>query len=569
MTAHILIVDDEKSLRLTFEKLLEAEGYQVSAAKSCDEALQLINEHEFDAIFTDLILGGKTGVDLLREVGEQGSACPVIMVTGMPDIDSAADAVRLGAFDYLCKPVMKEDLLNAARRAVRYNMVQKEKAALDAQVRGIFRSVKDPLITIDKELRLGAFNEAAARLLELNTAAIGEQFSNHPVFSQLGVIEMVTETMADNKDREISRREFELGKHGKKVLSMAATPLTLQDGTSAGVVLVIHDETRLHDLERHLKNRHSLHNLIGKSSLMQEVYALIEDMADVPTTALILGESGTGKELVADALHYTGVRRNRPLVKVNCSALSDSLLESELFGHVRGAFTGAITAREGRFQKADGGTIFLDEIGDISPRMQLRLLRVLQEKQFERVGDSMSIDVDIRIIAATNQALYEKVRSGNFREDLYYRLKVVTIDLPSLRERRDDIPLLTEHFCSRLKNDLNKPIDGVSDDVMGIFMDYDWPGNVRELQHVLEYAFIRCHAGMIDRESLPPEIRNNPAIKAALKSAGPEEEKKMICDALRKVGGNKAKAARLLGMDRKTLYRKIGNLAIDLDSEID
>lgn len=288
---------------------------------------------------------------------------------------------------------------------------------------------------------------------------------------------------------------------------------------------------------------------------MQEIYSLIESLADVQTTVLVTGESGTGKELVAEALHYRGGRSNKPLVKVNCAALSENLLESELFGHVKGAFTGAITDKVGRFQKADGGTIFLDEIGDISQKTQLRLLRVLQEMEFERVGDSTPVRIDVRVIAATNRDLTEKVRLGEFREDLYYRLKVVEVRLPAIRDRLEDIPLLTEHFLRKFNRKFNREITGISADVQKIFMSYPWPGNVRELEHTLEHAFILCRQNIITIDHLPGNLKNTE--ESGRMHRGKSDEAGEIRRALEKAGGNKAKAARLLGIDRKTLYRKM------------
>jgi transcriptional regulator with PAS, ATPase and Fis domain len=277
----------------------------------------------------------------------------------------------------------------------------------------------------------------------------------------------------------------------------------------------------------------------------------------VPSTVLILGESGTGKELVAEALHLSGTRKKRPLVKVNCAALSDTLLESELFGHVKGSFTGAIKDHVGRFQRADGGTIFLDEIGDISPRMQLRLLRVLQEKEVERIGDATPIKVDVRIVAATNQDLEEKVRRGEFRQDLYYRLKVITMQLPALRERKEDIPCLVDHFIRHYNQELGRNLQGVSAEALQALQNYDWPGNVRQLEHAVEHILIHCMEPVATLHHLPQEV-----LQARLSTSKPDgepenDERQAILAALRKTDWNKAKAARLLGIDRKTLYRKI------------
>jgi transcriptional regulator with PAS, ATPase and Fis domain len=328
-------------------------------------------------------------------------------------------------------------------------------------------------------------------------------------------------------------------------------------------MLVIKDETRLDVLERDLQERKQVHNIIGQSKGMQRVYSLIDDLADVYSTVLITGETGTGKELVADALHYRGSRREAPLVKVNCSALQENLLESELFGHVKGAFTGAIDSKRGRFQKAEGGTIFLDEIGDISKIVQHKLLRVLQNREFERVGDSVPIKADVRVVTATNKDLRKKVSSGDFREDLYYRLKVIEVALPPLRERREDIPILVEHFINRFNKKMNREIDAVSDDVMNIFMDYHWPGNVRELEHTIEHAFIVCHSRTITLEYLPSEFEDHLSISRPLLEEHDGDESKAILHALEKCGWNKSKAARLLGMSRPTIYRKIKELKLD------
>jgi DNA-binding NtrC family response regulator len=297
------------------------------------------------------------------------------------------------------------------------------------------------------------------------------------------------------------------------------------------------------------------------------------------TTILITGESGTGKELVAEALHAESPRRNRPLVKVDCTAIPEELLESELFGHKKGSFTGADRDRLGRILQADGGTLFLDEIGDITPRMQLRLLRFLQERTFYPVGRDQPIQVDVRVITATNADLKEKVRRDLFREDLYFRLRVVDIILPPLRERKEDIPLLAQHFLSRFEEKMKKGITGFSDSVMEPLNNHSWPGNIRELEHIIERAYVLCPGDTITTDHLPSEVMTATAAKQEIHEptshipplqhpAGsinePENEIERVIDALRRTAGNKAKAARLLGIDRSTLYRKISNYNIDL-----
>ena len=313
-------------------------------------------------------------------------------------------------------------------------------------------------------------------------------------------------------------------------------------------------------MEGELRERYNLHNMVGKSHKMQEIFHLLDELINTDTAVLITGETGTGKELIAKALHYGGGRAAKPLVTVNCSALPENLLESELFGHVKGAFTGAQKDRVGRFQAAHGGTIFLDEVGDIAPNLQLKLLRVLQEKTFERVGDSTTYQVNVRVIAATNCDLKKKVSLGEFREDLYYRLKVLEIALPPLRERREDIPLLINHFVTLFNKSYQKSIEGISQDALKIFMIYPWAGNVRELQHAIEHAFVLCNGPTITLEHLPAEIKDYspqeappPANRPAISSLQPPD----ILQALVKTGWNKAKAARLLGISRPTLYQLI------------
>jgi transcriptional regulator with PAS, ATPase and Fis domain len=333
------------------------------------------------------------------------------------------------------------------------------------------------------------------------------------------------------------------------VVNMVASPLIDCNGNHNGTVLVIHDVTRLEELERAETRRTRYNSIIGSSAKMQSVYVLLDAVSKVDTSVILCGESGTGKELVAKEIHETGRRCAKPFVKVDCAALADSLLESELFGHVKGAFTGAIYDKVGLLQKADGGTILLDEIGDISPLMQTRLLRFLQEREIKRVGDSKPIKVDVRVIAATNKNLEDKVRAGEFREDLLYRLRVFCIEIPPLRKRKQDIPLLISHFLKEIGSTLNKGEFHVSDEVQKILADYYWPGNVRELRNALESAMVCCQGGIILQKHLPKSL--------CLSSSLPVDESRFIASALSSTGGNKSRAARLLGLDRSTLYRKM------------
>ncbi|MEN8264281.1 MAG: sigma 54-interacting transcriptional regulator [Nitrospirota bacterium] len=562
MKANILIVDDEESIRYTFNSFLSDEGHEVTTAGTYDEAIDKLLADDYDLVFMDIILGGKTGIDLLLNTRKNNIHCPVVMITGFPNAETASDAIRLGAFDYIFKPVRQETLLHTTNMALQYKAIQDENERYRSNLEAIFRSVKDAIITVNKELVVLEVNDAAKKICEIDRDCINKPVSSCLKCCNDKCIDILKKTISTNRANEVLHIECELKDKPKQVVSINASPLIDRHGVFSGAVMVIRDETRLCDLERNLREREQFHKIVGKSKNMQKVYSLIEDLADVQTTTLITGESGTGKELVAEAIHYKGKRNSRPLVKVNCSALSENLLESELFGHVKGAFTGADKDKTGRFQKADGGTIFLDEIGDISPRMQLRLLRVLQEKVLERVGDSSPVKIDVRVIAATNQNLTEKVKSGSFREDLYYRLKVVELSIPPLRERKEDIPLLVNYFLHYFNNRFNKNISAVSDDVQKIFMDYSWPGNVRELEHALEHAFVITRQSKITVDQLPRNFANIPLGDTDSITDKKNPGEKDILDALKSTDWNKAKAARILGMSRQTIYRKMHELGI-------
>jgi len=567
MSARILVIDDEESIRFTFQRFLSAAGHVTTTAESCAEALLRINETSFDLVFADIILEDGTGIDILREIKTRELNCPVIMITGQPGVESAADSIRLGAFDYIPKPLNQESLLHAARTALQYKAVKEEKEKYRANLEAIFKSVRDAIITVDKEAVVMELNEAAMNLCGCSRDVIGKSFGSLPGICDGKLGEVLDQAIKSGEVVEADRIECGPLNGSTRVISVRAYPLLGPMGKRAGVVMVLRDDTHVADLERELKEHRQFHRIVGRSEPMQKVYALIKALAGVPTTVLITGESGTGKELVAEALHRTGERSHKPLVKVNCSALPESLLESELFGHVKGAFTGAIRDNLGRFHIADGGAIFLDEIGDISPKIQLKLLRVLEEKEFERVGSSTPTKVDVRLIAATNKNLMEKVSLGELREDLYYRLKVVEIRLPPLRERREDIPLLVEHFRNKFNSKFKKTIEAVSSDVLKAFLKYPWPGNVRELEHTMEHAFVLCNRNIITFDHLPLDFLSSPEVKRRSPDGTPTADSQAILEALHKTAWNKAKAARLLGIDRVTLYRKIKQYNLTVNSE--
>ncbi len=435
---------------------------------------------------------------------------------------------------------------------------EEELAGQRSRLQAIFSSVDDAIITVDPAMRVLEANKATEKICGVSCKKIiGKVFSDCLNRCQKSCHGILNDVLQSKTVIRGIRIECGLKDLGQQTVNVTASPLLDQDGQFMGAVLVIRDISRLSKLEKELGERYQFQNIIGKSSRMQEIFNLLEDLSDVETTVLITGESGTGKELVAKALHYSGSRKDKPLVKVNCSALAENLLESELFGHVKGAFTGAIKDRQGRFQAAHGGTILLDEIGDISPRIQSKLLRVLQEMEFERVGDSEPIKVDVRVITATNQDLKEKIKTGEFRKDLYYRLKVVEIVLPPLRERPEDIPLMADHFRSLFNNRFNKQIEKISDEVHRCFLKYSWPGNVRELEHAMERAFVFCNEPTITPRHIPLEIVQYPGKERSFSVNKPDLLREEILAALNRTDWNKSKAARLLGIGRRSLYRKI------------
>lgn len=565
MSFRILVIDDEESIRLSFQLILVKEGYEVVCAESYADAVAIVSRQAFHLIFADIILGGQLGTDLLREFKSMGLRCPVVMITGQPDLESAAEAVRQGAYDYLPKPIRKETLLRISRIALEHKRLQDEKERIELEkeryqqhLEAVFRSLKEGIITVDRELRVTDVNAAASAFFGVKACEmVGSLLPEAKGQGFQPVAKLLQEAMTKGIEVRDRRLEFRSAEGRPKVGILSSTPLVDRSQHSIGAVLTIRDHTRLEQLERELVERHRFHRIIGKSAAMQGVFRLIETLAETDTTVLITGESGTGKELVAKALHYEGRRARRSFIPTNCSALAETLLESELFGHVKGAFTGAWSDKKGYFEAADGGTIFLDEIGDISPLLQVKLLRVLQEREIERVGDSKRLKVNVRVIAATHRDLKEKVQRGEFREDLFYRLKVVEIKLPPLRARAEDIPPLLDHFRILLNKTFQKGIQGVDDEVLELFMTYPWPGNVRELQHALEHAFVMCRNGLILPCHLPSEIRDHPRVLRTARQEPMVGEQHALLKALEKSGGNKAKAARFLGMSRQTLYRKL------------
>jgi len=459
----ILIVDDDSLVRRSLCEVLSFEGYGCSSVENGSEALNRLKETEYDIVISDMKMPRMSGLDLLRAVRADHPAVRVIMVTGFGSIDTAVAAMRLGAVDYITKPIIDDEIKMVIGRIAQEKKLAEENVYLRTKV-------------------------------------------------------------ADSQ-------------------------------------------------------RQNCCDIIGKSVKMQKIYDLIGIVAETPTTILIAGESGTGKRLVAHAVHHSAPNAaTRPFVEVSCGALPETLLEGELFGHVKGAFTGAIKDRVGRFESAEGGTIFLDEIDHFTPALQVKLLRVLQDGEFERVGETKTRTANVRIVAATNQDLEKLIYEGKFRNDLYYRLNIIAIDLPPLRDRKEDISLLVEHFIEKHSKNLKKVINGIAEDALEKLLGYSWPGNVRELENVIERACVLTRTAMIQLMDLPENVLNaaekvSPAMIAApsnggsLKDALRDPERKLILDALDRSGWNKKEAAKALGINRTTLYKKMNQFGIEVNNK--
>jgi transcriptional regulator with PAS, ATPase and Fis domain len=343
-------------------------------------------------------------------------------------------------------------------------------------------------------------------------------------------------------------------------------------GTLTNITELIEKDLQLEAYQRELRSQDGFHGIVGNSAIMHQVYDLIENAAHSDAPVIVYGESGTGKELVAKAVHEISERSIGPYVKVNCAGLSDALLESELFGHVRGAYTGAIRDRAGRFEKASGGSIFLDEIGDMPMTTQVKMLRVLEEKVVERVGASAPIDVDVRIISATNRDLPQRVEEEKFRQDLFFRVNVIPIYLPPLRERIEDIPLLASAFFRKIRLKSEKDLKGISNEAMDRLITYPWPGNVRELKSALEYAFVACHNSLIQPHHLPQSIHRSPHRQPSPKRRIMDTraiEKQELIEALEKTGGNQSQAANLLGVTRVTIYNRMKRYGVSARKKVE
>ena len=446
----VLVVDDERPIRFLMEKELPRAGCLVTCAESGEDALERLRTQEFDVVLMDLKMPGMGGLEALRRVRESGASAEVVVLTGHPDVTTAIEAMKLGAYDYLTKPFKLAEVEIVLRRAAERRRLTQENTALR-----------------------------------------------------------------------------------RMVAQRGQPPLVL-----------------------------------GHSRAMAAVLATVERIAAADANVLIEGESGTGKGLIAQTIHQQSPRSRGPLLAINCSGFQDQLLESELFGHEKGAFTGAVALKQGLFEVADRGTLFLDEVAEMSPAMQAKLLQVLDSREFRRVGGTRLHRVDVRVVAATNKSMQREVESGRFREDLYYRLNVVNILVPPLRERREDIPVLVEHFLARFQASAGAR-KALSSEALQALVEYPWPGNVRELSNIIERLVILTPGGVIGSEVLPPNIRS-PRPGAPEAPPGPvslaEMERLHIARVLQETGGKKMQAARLLAIDLKTLNKKMRDYHIALPS---
>jgi PAS domain S-box-containing protein len=434
--------------------------------------------------------------------------------------------------------------------------------------RTILDSLAEGVFTVDSEWRISYFNSAAERITGVpRSEAIGGRCCDVFHASICESVCALRHTL-ETGEPVVNRAAVIIDTRGRKIpISISTVVLRDDRGRPVGGVETFRDLSQVEQLRKELAGRYSLGDIIGRSPAMRDLFGVLPAIAASDSTVVIHGASGTGKELFARAIHELSPRREKPFVAINCGALPDTLLESELFGHKAGAFTDARTDKPGRFAIAEGGTILLDEIGDISPAMQMRLLRVLQEHLYEPLGGVESVTADVRIVAATHRDLARLVEEGSFREDLFYRINVIRLELPSLRDRREDIPLLIDHFIDRFNRLQEKNIAAVSDDVLALLMTHDFPGNARELENIIEHGFVLCRGGLIELEHLPPELRSgarnigtSDCRGATLRSL----EACHIADALRRHGGNRKAAAEELGIHPSTLFRKIRDLGIEV-----
>ncbi len=572
---NILVVDDTPENLSVLRQLLTEQGYLVRPAVSGEIALNAVKSQIPDLILLDILMPKMDGYEVcnILKSNEQTAHIPIIFISALTETEGILKAFQVGGVDYITKPFKTEEVMARVHTHLELQNAIREKdeshqllQASHMMLQTILESIDNAIVTVDNHLQIINTNWPLDSICG-DLSGTGTTFQERLKNGNGPCVEALHQALNSKKKVKEYRVKCNCEGQANRTLVLNATPLIGQQNESTGAVLVIRDITRLESLEKKLLEQHSYRSIIGKNEIMQKIYALLEQTADLDVNVLVCGNSGTGKELIAEAIHSAGSRASEPLVKVNCAALSESLLESELFGHVSGAFTGAVKDRIGRCQAAQGGTLFLDEIGDISPTFQAKLLRFLEQKEFERIGESKTLKADVRVVAATNHDLQEKVKNGEFREDLFYRLKGILIKLPSLKERGDDIPLLISHFIQISRKSLGKNIQGLDDNVTRLFLDYQWPGNIRELKSIIHYACALCSGEIIQLEHLPQdfltEASEEQPVPEITGSVNQGSEKESILAMLEQTDWNKAKTARLLGMSRTTLYIKLLKYGIE------
>jgi len=573
----VLVVEDDSSTRAVLENILVTRGCEVTTCADAETAWVAYQGELYPLVVMDWLLPGMDGLQLCRQMrgSAHGDRSIIIMFTARDQPDDLQAVLAAGADDYLTKPVDVRRLnvrLAIAERQVE-NLSERKRA--EARLAEMFREVersRDDLMSILNALRVGTaitdpdgvvtfLSEAAQRLL-----GVSQEAADGHSWEMLFPFE-------DHVKAELQAMLKRPATERAKVAAHGDTPAGRRRWVDVEVlddprdprrkIFFLYDVSDVHDLRRLLEGKAQFEDLIGRSEPMLQVYQQIREVARVDSTVLIEGDTGTGKELVARAIHNSSHRAGQPFIAVNSAGLTDSLLASQLFGHKRGAFTGAIEDHKGVFEAAEGGTLFLDEIGDIPLNVQTSLLRVLQEREITRLGESKPRRVDVRVLAATHRSLSEEVEKGNFRADLLYRVRVARIQLPPLCRRREDIPLLVGLFLDQCSAATGKSVQEVSPEAMDLLLDYDWPGNVRELKSAIEFAMIRCKTAAIEPGDLPPEVVSFSSSPAS--PAEPVDEKQRLLQALERAKGNRTVAARLLGISRATFYRRLAELDISAE----
>jgi PAS domain S-box-containing protein len=574
-----LLVEDDATTRQLLTAILRARGYDVTVAADAETAWTACQTTVYSLMVLDWLLPGMDGLQLCRQIRAlpHGDRSIIVVLTTRDQPDDLRAVLDAGADDYLNKPVDAARLdvrLTIAERQIDHLRQRKQAEARVNDIMAQLQQSRDDLLSILNQLRVGSaltdehghvtfVSSVCQQLLGADAAyVIGRHWEALWPLEQPDRAHL--KTLLQQPAAQRSKLAVHMAPPGGAHYWM---DIEIQDDPRdpQRKMFFLYDMSEVHDLRRLLDEKAQFQDLVGKSEPMLRVYQQIRDVAAVDTTVLIEGETGTGKELVARAIHFSSRRKDKPFIALNCAGLTDSLLGSQLFGHKRGAFTGAVEDHKGLFEAADGGTLFLDEIGDIPPNVQTNLLRVLQEREIVRLGENKPRKIDVRVLAATHHNLAEDVTKGTFRADLLYRIRVARIQLPPLCQRREDIPLLISALLRQCIATTGKQVHEVSNEAMGILLSHAWPGNVRELRSAIEFAVIRCKGAVIEASDLPPEIPGCADASSTVAAAGTavgDDEGRRVRAALIAAKGSRVQAARILGISRATLYRRMSELNI-------